>query len=535
MFREKIYRDYLSKVAWQNHELKYDSRFVFHMRKYYRGDLELLLQNQITFLNYTIDFGEKIEWHRDELNKGTRLWKLTLNYHEFLIDVAKEYKKNNNSIYLDYIVTTIEEWFVQNPLGTKEYGKDNWNSYAISLRLVAWIKILRLLKDHLPYDFYGKMISSLKVQVAFLYDNLEIDILANHLVKNWKALAWTGFFLDEPKYTTKARKIFKKYIVNQFSPDGMHEELSPMYAGLVLEDLMEVYLFEKNEQLQSLILKQYKKLTFLTSANGYFYFNDSVNANGPQPSELTAFYNELFDRNGGDETEEYFNFDGFIGFRNATEHLIFDAGPIVLGYQPGHGLCDALSFEYCRNGQKIFTNSGVFEYNPGERRKYSRSTEAHNTVKFGLYDQSEVRGAFRVARRAKMHYTIHEHSVNTLVINAFVKGFNFNKHNVHFRTFKKINNNISIEDRIESNEADFKNQAFAYLHLAPGFNFKADGDRSVFIICQEKHFAYIKINYPYSIVTTEYYPEFGKCLTKDTLKIGVINDTQNCITEIDFL
>jgi uncharacterized heparinase superfamily protein len=531
-----IYQNYLAKTALETNKLNFDSRFVFHLKKYYTDDLATLLQNRITFLNYTIDFGNRINWHLDELNKGTRLWKLNLNYHEFLIDIANAYLETKDPIYLNYLQKTVEEWFVQNPLGTKEYGKDNWNSYAISLRLIAWIKILNLVKNELSADFYKQMIESLKVQAEFLYDNVELDILGNHLIKNWKTLIWCGHFLNVSKYISKAHKLFEKYILEQFSVDGMHEELSPMYSGLVLEDLMEVYLFEKYDgQLKSLIIKQYKKLSAITANNEYFFFNDSVNANAIQPQDLIYFYNRLFDESIEDiAREEFFNFNGYVGFRNENEHFIYDAGPVVLGSQPGHGHCDALSFEYCRNQKKIFTNTGVFEYNSGERRRYSRSTEAHNTVKIGSYDQSEVLGAFRVARRAQMSYVIKEHSAYTLLIEASVQGFNFNKHIVHYRTIKKNENQILIEDRVQSNESHSGNESFAFLHLTPEFNFRKVSDDSVLIMHQETQIALVKINYPYSIIKTEFYPEFGRCLIKDTLKIGSINSNQNCLTEINF-
>src|SRR5690625_6877658 len=46
--------------------------------------------------------------------------------------------------------------------------------------------------------------------------------------------------------------------------------------------------------------------------------------------------------------------------------------------------------------------SGVYQYQPGEMRRYVRSTAAHNTVAVAGAEQSEVWGEFRVGRRAQL-------------------------------------------------------------------------------------------------------------------------------------
>ncbi len=52
-------------------------------------------------------------------------------------------------------------------------------------------------------------------------------------------------------------------------------------------------------------------------------------------------------------------------------------------------------------GAPVVVDSGTFDYEPGEFRHYLRSTAAHNTVRLDGQEQSEIWGAFRVARRAR--------------------------------------------------------------------------------------------------------------------------------------
>jgi uncharacterized heparinase superfamily protein len=69
---------------------------------------------------------------------------------------------------------------------------------------------------------------------------------------------------------------------------------------------------------------------------------------------------------------------------------------------PAHGHGDILGFEWTVAGRRLVVDTGVFEYAPGERRRKSRSTEAHNTVTVDGADQCEFYGEFRVARRARV-------------------------------------------------------------------------------------------------------------------------------------
>src|SRR5690606_26109377 len=75
----KVYNSYKNKIGNDDLDLIYDKRFILNLRKHYIGDIDELLENKIVFLNRKIEFGEKIDWHLEELNRGTRLWKLNLN------------------------------------------------------------------------------------------------------------------------------------------------------------------------------------------------------------------------------------------------------------------------------------------------------------------------------------------------------------------------------------------------------------------------------------------------------------------------
>ncbi len=503
-----------------------DERFVYNLREHYGSDFEKLLHNEIEFLNRTIQFDNRIDWHKDELNSGTRLWKLNLNYHEFLIDVAIRYKESKDRRWLNYIEKTILEWFRQNPLGTKDYGKDNWNSYAISLRLISWIKIYQLIGQEFEPVFKKRLEKSLWIQAHFLRENLEFDILGNHLIKNWKALIWCKHFIATKAFDSQLIKL-DKYIYRQFSEHIMHEELSPMYTGIVLEDLMEVLLFEPSDRLEQIVTKQYFALQLLSNNGQYAFFNDSINANGVQMTHIEEFYSKLFsERNEKIAIDSFFDLGGYVGIKNKREHIIVDGAPVVAGKQPGHIHCDALSFEYFLDGNKVFTNSGVYEYNQGRRRTYSRATESHNTLKYAQYDQCEVWSSFRVARQAKVRYEVNTIDEESFEFEGYIAGFDFKNKVNHRRLISKSPKRIVITDTLNTNQ---KEEATIFFHLHPEFHFEGN---QIMHVESSKIIGEIKVSESSKTINTEFYPEFGKMQEKQTLIIEGICSDVDVKTEI---
>ena len=82
--------------------------------------------------------------------------------------------------------------------------------------------------------------------------------------------------------------------------------------------------------------------------------------------------------------------------------MFIDFGKIGPSYQPGHAHSDTFNFELIKNGNPFIVDTGVSTYEKNERRQIERSTSSHNTITIGDYEQSEVWGGFRVAKRAKI-------------------------------------------------------------------------------------------------------------------------------------
>jgi hypothetical protein len=79
--------------------------------------------------------------------------------------------------------------------------------------------------------------------------------------------------------------------------------------------------------------------------------------------------------------------------------VIFSAAPPAPAWQPVHAHCDALSFELSLGGERLVTDTGVFDFGEGPWRDRARATRSHATVVVNEAEQAELWGADRVGGR----------------------------------------------------------------------------------------------------------------------------------------
>lgn len=354
----------------------------------------------IKFLNESKSFVLPIDWHKQELNVGTRLWKLNLHYHEFLESVNDE-----------FFTLIVKDWIDNNPMYQKDYWKDSWNSYSLSIRVVVWMQQYAERSDRLSEEFKIALCHSIYKQLSFLLDNIENDIRGNHIIKNVKALLFGSYFFSDEVFSKQLRdrglKLLRRELKMQILTDGMHFELSPSYHAQVLCDLLEIYGLRIPEVNNSMYIEKIGKM--FTALNCFIHNDLSIAQFNDGGLQMTYSYEEIkavFDLYFPDSVldEGYFRMpnSGYYGYRGENETFIFKAGKIADDSLPAHGHGDIFSFEWSMNGSKIFIDKGTYEYNPGRRRDISRATESHNTLSYEGFDQAQFYSSFRVGLRPKV-------------------------------------------------------------------------------------------------------------------------------------
>lgn len=372
---------------------------------------KMIATREFTFLNRTVECNGSIPWNDQRYAK---LWLYHLNYFDFV----------NVGFALPEEETTLEaareimlDWCRHNAQGT-EVG---WEPYALSVRIVNWLKFLarhgRALKLWEEKEKINTLLESLGAQAATLEHRLEKDLLGNHLLKNIKALLFAGAMLESSssaRWWSNGEDLLEEQLHEQILPDGGHFERSPMYHAQVLEDLAEIQLLCRatGKRLSCSDLLSQKIRSMAQFLRGILHpdgeiplFNDSVLGGARPPAELLTLA-EGPKTDGIENKSQVTVFPdtgyGVIRSPESRSTMILDCGPLGPEYQPGHGHCDVLSYELSLRGQRVVVDTGVSTYEPGPERYYERSTSSHNTLRIDGEEQAEIWGSFRVGRRPRV-------------------------------------------------------------------------------------------------------------------------------------
>ncbi len=429
---------------------------------------------RVKLLNVEADISETEVWNSD---KFTKLWLYNLHYFDYL------HSANADSMHAEN-QTLIKRWIDENmpPAG------NGWEPYPISLRIVNWIKA------HLggqPLD--QRALDSLATQADFLSQDLEYHLLGNHLFVNAKALVFAGCFFDgkqAQKWLESGTRILYCELEEQILDDGANFELTPMYHGIMLVDLLDLYnlaqcfAYKFDKRLIALIQQKIPKMLDWLEAMSHLdgdisFFNDSATGIAPTNQRIFDYAETLGFSVGQSKRPSLLDFSasGYVVARTDSAKLIADLGNIGPDYIPGHAHADTLSFELSVFGCRFIVNSGISEYGLSQERLRQRQTAAHNSVSLKELSSSEVWSGFRVARRA----TISNRSVkNTDTLpyqfNAQHDGFVRQKRNcVHHRSWSMDTGKCVITDSIIGDRHD----ALGHLHFHPELKIELDRDFSI--------------------------------------------------------
>jgi uncharacterized heparinase superfamily protein len=221
---------------------------------------------------------------------------------------------------------------------------------------------------------------------------------------------WAGGFFAGPRaqsWRALGEQLLARELGEQILNDGFHFELSPAYHIQAFVDLVECVPLVAAPALRARLLRTLTRMAQvvadMTHPDGLpSLFNDGGLRMTYSPAEALC----AFEIHAGSVVKPRGSFAfeaaGYFGIRSAGDLLIVDCGRVGPDHLPAHAHGDILSFEWTVNGQRVVVDPGVSEYVPGEWRRYSRSTAAHNTVTVADADQCDFWKSFRVGRRANV-------------------------------------------------------------------------------------------------------------------------------------
>ena len=485
----------------------------------------------ISFLNHARPLpADAVDWVSAA---ETKLWRYNLHYFDWL----------HWPVYPTAMKRQlVESWIANNPPTTG----DGWEPYPVSLRVVNWIKwwTSSEFADQPPPTGW---LDSLATQLAWLDKRLEYHLLANHLLKNGKALFFGGVFFSGPvadRWRKRGLEILLREADEQILADGGHYERSPMYHCIVLEDYLDVINLirgapglvpaDAEARLRAAAGRALQFLVDITAGDGRIpLFNDAAFGIAAEPGVLLDYGANLAGAPSGaildDEiapegapaagrapTRIFLPDTGYYGYRCGGDSLIVDCGPVGPDYQPGHAHCDTLSYELCVDGQRVVVDTGTHSYGLDDLRHQARRTRSHNTVELDGAEQSEIWGAFRVGRRAKPGQPVlSAWQDGRLLFSGSHDGYGHlpGEPRHERRIVMAVQGCWEVHDLISGNPGS-RHQALSCIHLDPQFSVRQE-KQGVFVLLQAKAGLALRLTVTCgsaAIVKSGYhFPEFGLC------------------------
>jgi uncharacterized heparinase superfamily protein len=360
------------------------------------------LAGRFRFLGRTLELGREVAWHRDDLDAGTRLWKTQLHEFPYAIDLAVAARTTGDPAFRTRLFELLAGWEAASPIGRPGFAADCWNARATATRLANLAAAASLLGLREADPESARLGALLARHALFLRDNLELDLRANHLLRDAAGLA----FADELLGTRTGGLVWLRGQVDeQILPDGCHYERTPLYHAVVLEDLLEVRLLlgeAAPSWLCDAVLAMAGFLEALLHGDGDLPLFGDTWLGEVDVTALRSAVRALPEARAGlPPPRGAERASGLVALRRGPAHLVVRAGAHGPDHQLGHAHGDLLSFELSRGPARLVTDTGTLTYDPGPERTRLRATAAHNTLEIDGRSQLEAWGSFRVGRRGR--------------------------------------------------------------------------------------------------------------------------------------
>jgi uncharacterized heparinase superfamily protein len=341
---------------------------------------------------------------------------------------------------------------------------DAWRPYPAALRAWSWCGVYRDLVA--GTGLAGEFCGELAAHAGFLRRHLESDVGGNHLVKNLKALTGLAVFLGDEPLLRRSLRLLAGQLAVQVLPDGGHYERAPAYHCQVLADLIDVTDLlgaaghAPPPALTLAIARMRRWLgAVLTPDGGVPLLNDGF----PVPGALVAALRPAPAPAGPLVTLAD---TGLIRGAAGDWHLLADAGPACPDELPAHAHADTLGCVAHVGGHPLLVDTGTSTYAAGRVRDYERSTAAHNTVEIDGADSTEVWGAFRAGRRARVSGPAARLAADGMTAVAAHDGYrHLRGRPCHRRRWSLTSGGLQVDDEVTG---DGRHAMALRWHLPPG-------------------------------------------------------------------
>jgi len=348
---------------------------------------------------------------------------------------------------------------------------DAWHPYPAALRAWSWCGLHRGLVA--GSDIEPAFVAGLAAHAGFLRRHLEYDVGGNHLIKGLKAVAGLAVFFADERLLRRAVGRLASQLARQVLADGGHYERAPAYHCQVLADLIDVADLlcaagrPPADEITTAIDRMRRWLGAVLAPDGQVpLLNDGY----PVDRELIWF---LRPGPAPDDPLHVLPATGLVRAVAGGWHLLADAGPPCPPSLPAHAHADTFGCVLHVDKVPLLIDTGTSSYESGPVRRYERSTAAHNTVEVDGADSTEVWGAFRAGRRARVSGLAASADSSGLTCEAVHDGFrHLPGRPLHRRRWSLTGDGLRVEDAVTGRG---RHEIVIRWHVSPGSALRVDG------------------------------------------------------------
>ena len=298
----------------------------------------------------------------------------------------KQFKRLNNFFWIfsldlkspsSSVQKVIENWINEN----NKYNSRCWNFGTTSKRIISWLSNSRLTYDGGTEEYkesfnliIQKQILHLLNQINYTKDN------DDKLVGIASIILFSLSYTEQHKILSIGLSHLKKIIKETFDKSNFPKSRNINQSIFYFKYFILIREWFKESQIS---IPEFIDEQIFLLGQSYTFFSRKINFNplfnGNNISDNYEF-DQFLKRLGYSFKNENYEHSNYISLNNKKISLFMDVGPspdknFSNKYQAG-----ALSFEFVSNGKKIFTNSGLYDYEKTELNELSRSSAAHNTL-----------------------------------------------------------------------------------------------------------------------------------------------------------
>ncbi len=408
------------------------------------------------FLNRTarVTTDGTVDWDADRLAALPLQWRLKLYGFEPLADalygfppdgVPEAVRRSLDGWCRDWLDADVDAVGI----GRGRYLRGAWTPWAVSLRIVRWLRYLAWRRRDGPDEasFDRAIRREIYRNALFLERHVEWDVDGNHLVENGTGLLAAGLAFDVGGWTETGTSILTTAAREQFLDDGCHYERSPMYHAAVLTryltavDLLSRYGRPVPGRLETTAADAADFLAYLRPPDGEIpLLNDAVHGEAPPlesclryaravglaPTPPASGTTAALTADGAGDTRRAAHREptegdgtgddgctrsdppghagtvgesGYCWLRTDAGSMLVDGGPVGPPHLPGHSHSDTLGVLLWIDGRQVVTDTGTYGYTAGPRRNYARGVRSHNTVQLGDAEPIPLGGRYLMGPR----------------------------------------------------------------------------------------------------------------------------------------